>query len=281
VGAPKRIDDAHAMPDLNAVVTQRIDAASGLMILRVAPDGWPMPQFKSGQYVVLGLPGSAPRTALSDPETPPADPGKLIRRAYSIASTPLVKDELEFYVTLVRSGALTPRLWELHPGDRVWLSNKPVGMFTLDQVAPERNIIMIATGTGLAPYMSMLRTHLATPGDRRYAALVGARHSWDIAYASELMTMQRLTPRFTWLPTVSRPAEEPVKWGGDVGHVQDLWRSGKLAERWGFQPTPQDSDVFLCGAPGMIEEMTAMLGTEGFSADERGKLGQVHAEKYW
>ena len=81
--------------------------------------------------MVLGLPGSAPRTALSDPESPPADPGKLIRRAYSIASTPLVKDELEFYVTLVRSGALTPRLWELHPGDRVWLSNKPVGMFTL------------------------------------------------------------------------------------------------------------------------------------------------------
>lgn len=270
-----------APTDLNSVVVRRIDAASGLMILRVAPDGWKMPEFKSGQYVVLGLPGKAPRTALSEPEDPPADPERMIRRAYSIASSPLVDDELEFYVTLVRSGGLTPRLWQLQPGDRIWMSNKPVGMFTLDQVPPDQNIIMIATGTGLAPYMSMLRTHLATPGERRYAALVGARHSWDIAYNSELTTMQRLTPRFTWLPTVSRPAEEPIRWSGDVGHVQDLWKSGRLAERWGLQPTPENSHVFLCGAPGMIEDMTAKLGQEGFRPDERGKPGQVHAEKYW
>jgi ferredoxin--NADP+ reductase len=270
------------MPDLNAVVTQRIDAASGLMILRVAPQGWEMPDFKPGQYVVLGLPAGAPRTLLSDPdEDPPADPSKLIRRAYSIASSSLTKNELEFYVTLVRSGALTPRLWALHPGDRVWLSNKPVGLFTLNDIPPDQHVVMIATGTGLAPYMSMMRTHLATPGDRRYAALVGARHSWDIAYSSELTTMQRLSPRFTWLPTISRPAEEPIAWNGDVGHVQDLWRSGELAERWGFAPAPGNTHVFLCGAPAMIDDMTAMLAAEGFRADERGKPGQVHAERYW
>ena len=267
--------------DLNAIVTQRIDAASGLMILRVAPDGWAMPDFKPGQYVVLGLPGSAPRTALSDGEQPPADPTKLIRRAYSIASSSLTKNELEFYVTLVRSGALTPRLWALHPGDRLWLSNKPVGLFTLNDIPADKHVVMIATGTGLAPYMSMLRTHLAAPGERRYAALVGARHSWDIAYSAELTTMQRLTPRFTWLPTVSRPAEEPVKWSGDVGHVQDLGKGGRLAERWGFAPTPENTHVFLCGAPAMIDDMTALLAAEGFRPDERGKPGQVHAERYW
>jgi len=270
-----------APTELNAVVVRRIDAASGLMILTVAPDGWKMPEFKSGQYVVLGLPGKAPRTALSEPEDPPAEPEKLIRRAYSIASSPTVEGEIEFYVTLVRSGALTPRLWELQPGGRVWMSNKPVGLFTLDQVQPEKHIVMIATGTGLAPYMSMLRTHLAGSRERRYAALVGARHSWDIAYSSELMTMQRLTPRFTWLPTVSRPGEEPIKWTGDTGHVQELWRSRRLAQRWGFEPTPENSHVFLCGSPGMIEDMTRMLADEGFRADERGKPGEVHAEKYW
>ena len=269
------------MPDLNAVVTQRIDAASGLMILRVAPAGWQMPEFKAGQYVVLGLPGSAPRTPLSDPEDPPADPAKLVRRAYSIASSSLTLNELEFYVTLVRSGSLTPRLWALRPGDRVWLSNKPVGPFTLGQIPEDRHVVMIATGTGLAPYMSMLRTHLANAGERRIAALVGARHSWDIAYASELTTMQRLSPRFTWLPTVSRPAEEPVPWGGETGHVQDLWRRGRVAERWGFRPTPENTHVLLCGAPAMIDDMTRLLAEEGFQADERGKLGQVHAERYW
>lgn len=269
------------MPDLNAVVTQRIDAASGLMILRVAPVGWQMPEFKAGQYVVLGLPGSAPRTPLSDPEDPAPDPSKLIRRAYSIASSSLTLNELEFYVTLVRSGSLTPRLWALKPGDRVWLSNKPVGLFTLGQIPEDRHVVMIATGTGLAPYMSMLRTHLSAGGERRIAALVGARHSWDIAYASELTTMQRLSARFTWLPTVSRPAEEPVPWGGETGHVQDLWRKGKVGERWGFRPTPENTHVLLCGAPAMIDDMTRLLAEEGFQPDERGQLGQVHAERYW
>jgi ferredoxin--NADP+ reductase len=269
------------MPDLNAVVTHRIEAASGLVILRVAPDGWTLPEFKAGQFVVLGLPAGAPRIPFSDPEPPPADPAKLIRRAYSIASSPLVKGELEFYVTLVRSGELTPRLFALRPGDRLWLSNKPVGLFTLGQIPPDRHLVMIATGTGLAPYMSMLRTHLDANGERRFAAIVGARHSWDIAYSAELTTMQRLSPRFTWLPTVSRPAEEPVPWGGETGHVQELWRRARLAERWGFRPEPGNSDVLLCGAPAMIDDMTAILVAEGFQADEKGKLGQIHAERYW
>jgi ferredoxin--NADP+ reductase len=269
------------MPELNAVVTRRIEAASGLIILRVAPDGWKLPPFAAGQFVVIGLPGTAPRIPLSDPDPPPADPSKLIRRAYSIASSPLATDELEFYVTLVRSGELTPRLFALQPGDRLWLSQKPTGMFTLRDIPADKHLAMIATGTGLAPYMSMLRTDLATPGARRFAAIVGARHSWDIAYSSELTMMQRLSPAFAWIPTVSRPAEEPVPWGGETGHVQELWRRGLLAERWGFRPTPENTHVLLCGAPGMIDEMTAMLAAEGFKADEKGVRGQVHAERYW
>jgi ferredoxin--NADP+ reductase len=269
------------MPDLNAVVTQRIEAASGLIILRVAADGWKLPEFAPGQFVVLGLPGSAPRVALSDPEPPPADPSKLIRRAYSIASSSLTKNELEFYVTLVRSGELTPRLFALQPGGRLWVSAKPTGMFTLRDIPPEKNVVMVATGTGLAPYMSMLRTDLAGPGAGRFAAIVGARHSWDIAYSSELNMMQRLSPRFTWLPIVSRPAEEPVPWGGETGHVQEIWKRALIAERWGFKPSPENTHVLLCGAPAMIDELTSMLTSEGFAPDEKGKPGQVHAERYW
>jgi ferredoxin--NADP+ reductase len=269
------------MPELNAVVTNRIDAASGLMIMRIAPDGWKLPEFKAGQFVVLGLPGTAPRAPFSDPDPPPADPSKLIRRAYSIASSSLEKDSLEFYVTLVRSGELTPRLFALQPGGKVWLSAKPTGIFTLRDIPADKNLIMVATGTGLAPYMSMLRTHLASEGKRRFAAIVGSRHSWDIAYSAELTTMGRLSTNLDYLPIVSRPAEEPVPWAGETGHVQDLWRSGKLAARWGFPPTPENSHVLLCGAPAMIDDMTAMLGAEGFAKDEPGKPGQIHAERYW
>jgi ferredoxin--NADP+ reductase len=269
------------MPELNAVVTQRIEAASGLIILRVSPVGWKLPAFLPGQFVVLGLPYGAPRDPLSDPEPDPVDPARLIRRAYSIASSSLAEEYLEFYVTLVRSGELTPRLFALQPGSRLWLSAKPTGLFTLRDIPPASNLALIATGTGLAPYMSMLRTYLGDPGDRRFAAIVGARHSWDIAYSAELTTMQRISPVFTWLPIVSRPAEEPVPWGGDTGHVQDLWKNGRLTERWGFAPTPANTHVLLCGSPGMIDEMTAMLEAEGYRRAEHGKPGEIHAERYW
>jgi len=269
------------MPELNAVVTHRIEAASGLIILRVAPHGWRLPDFKAGQFVVLGLPGSAPRVPLSDPDPAPADPAKLIRRAYSIASSSLATDSLEFYVTLVRSGELTPRLFALQPGGRLWLSAKPTGMFTLKDIPSDKHVVMIATGTGLAPYMSMLRTHLASDGHRRFAAIVGARHSWDIAYSSELTTMQRLSKNLDYVPIVSRPADEPVPWGGATGHVQGFWESGKLAGLWGFPPTPENTHVLLCGAPAMIDDMTAKLSAAGYAKDEPRVLGQIHAERYW
>lgn len=270
-----------ARTDLNAIVTQRMDAAPGLMILRVAPDGWKLPAFTPGQFAVLGLPGKAPRTPLSDPEETPAPPDKLIRRAYSIASSPLSRDHLELFVTLVRSGELTPRLFALQAGDRVWLGPKVTGMFTMSEVDPARHIVMIGTGTGLAPYMSMLRTELAGPAPRRYAVLAGARHSWDLAYSAEVNTMARLSPRFTYLPTVSRPREEPAPWGGATGYVQALWTGGALEQAWGFKPSPADTDVFLCGNPGMIDDMANVLAAEGFVEHGPGKPGQIHVERYW
>lgn len=267
--------------ELNAVVSQRIDVAPGLMVLHIAPDGGAVPTFEPGQFAVVGLPASAPRTPLSDPEPPREGPDKLIRRAYSIASPSLPGHHLELFVTLVRSGELTPRLFALQPGSRLWLGPKITGLFTLSDVPPDQNLVLVATGTGLAPYMSMLRTRLAAGGGRRVAVLVGARHSWDIGYQAELRTMQRLVPEFTFLPIVSRPAEEPTAWTGATGHVQSLWTGGALERAWGVKPTPADTHVFLCGSPAMIGDMEALLTGEGFTVQEKGRQGQVHAEKYW
>ncbi|HET9554044.1 MAG TPA: ferredoxin--NADP reductase [Anaeromyxobacteraceae bacterium] len=267
--------------ELNAIVSQRIDVAAGLMVLRVAPDGWTVPPYEPGQFAVVGLPGSAPRVPLSDPEEPPADPDKLIRRAYSLASPSGPGEHLELFVTLVRSGELTPRLFALQPGSRLWVGPKITGMFTLDQAPPDKHLVLVATGTGIAPYMSMLRQRLLADGPRRVAVLVGARHSWDIGYVAELATMQRLRPQFSFLPTVSRPQGEPVPWGGATGHVQQLWQGGALERAWGFKPTPADTHVFLCGSPAMIEDMTALLRVEGYTLQEKGQPGQIHAEKWW
>ena len=270
-----------APSELNAVLTQRIELAPGLGIFRIAPAGWPLPDFAPGQFAVVGLPASAPRVALSDVEEEPGDPGRMIRRAYSIASSSLAKEYVEIFANLVRSGELTPRLFALPQGGRLFLGKKFTGLFTLRQVPAGANLVMIATGTGLAPYMSMLRTELQCGGPRKFAALHGARHSWDLGYTAELFTMQRLCPNFTYGPIVSRPGEEPTPWGGARGHVQDLWKSGALERAWGFKPTPRNTHVFLCGNPAMIEEMSRLLQGEDFRVHEPRAPGQIHVERYW
>lgn len=266
---------------LNAVVTQRIELSPELIILQVTPEGWELPDFIPGQFAVLGLPGAAPRCALSDPEEEAVDPVQLIRRAYSIASSSVAKVHLEFFVTLVSDGALTPRLFALKPRDRVWLGPKITGMFTLAEVPKDKNIVMVATGTGIAPYMSMMRTLLPELGNRRYAVLHGARHSVDLGYHSELKMMDQLHHRFTYIPLISRPTGEPAPWLGRTGYVQSIWEKGVLDELWGKRPTPEDTRFFLCGNPAMCEDMLAQLEKEGFKEHTTRSPGQVHLERYW
>jgi len=199
----------------NAIVAQRIEVAPGLIILRVVPDGWELPDFKSGQFAVLGLPGTAPRYKFSDPEEPLGNPGKLIRRAYSISSASVNKEYIEFYITLVRSGALTPRLFNLKSGDHVFLSRKYTGTFTLDQVPEDHHIILLSTGTGLAPYMSMLRGQMICNGPRIIVVVHGARHSWDLGYRSELNTLATICSNFNYLPAITRPKTRAYAPGTD------------------------------------------------------------------
>ena len=271
------------MPDkeLNAIIGQKIEIAPGLIILRVVPDGWELPEFTPGQFAVLGLPGSAPRCPEADSDEKPVDPDKTIPRSYSIASSSVAKEYLEFYITLVHSGALTPRLFNLEIGDRVWLGPKITGRFTLDNVPSEANVVMIGTGTGLAPYMSMIRSLLTPETRRRMAIIHGAYHSWDLGYSAELISLERANSQLNYIPVVSHPHEEPVPWTGRTGFVQDVWTDGVLAEMWGFQPGPEDTHVLLCGNPGMIEAMERILQGEGFEEHTARSPGQIHLERYW
>lgn len=267
--------------ELNAILSQRIEVAPGLLVIRVVPDGWTLPEFSPGQFAVLGLPPEAERVEVADREEEPGAPGKLIRRAYSIASSSKARSYLEFYITLVHSGALSPRLFHLRPGDRLWLGRKIAGAFTLDQAPLDKDVVLVATGTGLAPYMSMLRSELAGSSERRFAVLLGARHSWDLGYHAELVAMEQLSPRFCYLPIISRPAEEPVPWTGRAGHVLDLWRSRELDREWGAPPTPEGSRIFLCGNPDMIEDMIGLLAGEGFTEHTKAAPGSIYVERYW
>lgn len=267
--------------EYNAIVVQKQILNPDLAILRIAPVGWQLPAFIPGQFAVVGLPGSAPRTQLSDPEDPPPAPQKFIRRAYSIASSSKDQEYLELYVALVRSGELTPRLFQLEPGAQIFLGSKITGMFTLESVPASAHLVFIATGTGIAPYMSMLRSEVLAHPERHVAVLHGARHSWDLGYRAELTTLARHVPSFAYVPAVSRPQHELAEWRGEVGHVQQLWQRGVLAKAWGFEPTAADTHVFLCGNPAMVEDAMKVLGAQGFIEHTRSQPGQIHVEKYW
>lgn len=269
------------MRELNAMVVKRAAVGPRLLIMRVAAEQGALPAFVPGQFILLGLLGSAPRLATADPEEEQLPAGRVIRRAYSIASSSRAGEYLEFLVTLVRSGALTPRLFALKEGDRLWLGPRASGVFTLAEIPRPANVILIASGTGLAPYMSMLRTHVGEEPGRRYAVLHGARHSADLGYQEELVALARAYPSFTYIPTVSQPDEEPDTWKGETGRVQEIWNQRILSRVWGCEPRPSDTHIFLCGNPSMVEEMLVLLGREGFRERTRRHLGEVHTERYW
>ena len=268
--------------EYNATVSQRLDVAPGLAIFRIVPDG-PLFDFKAGQYTVLGLHRKEARYADADAELEISikrDPEELIRRAYSIASSSLEREYIEFYIILVKSGELTPRLFNLKVGDRLFLGPKATGMFTLDKVPEGKNVLLAATGTGLAPYISMVRTQLSEHRERKFVVMHGAAHSWDLAYRDELKTLCRYFPNLSYIPTIS-DAHEDRTWKGHTGWVQHLLEDGTVEKESGSSIHPEAYDVFLCGNPGMVEDMMRILGERGFTKDERNNPGTIHIEEYW
>ena len=267
--------------EANAVVSAKTQITPDLMILRIQSLAGEIPAFKPGQFCVLGLPESASRIVYADKEEGIPDPNKWVRRAYSIASSSVERDYLEFYVSMVRSGALTPRLFNLNVGDRLYLGSKMTGMFTFDQVPKDKHIVMVATGTGVAPYMSMIRTFLKEEASRRFAIIQGARHSWDLGYYSELNQLATDHKNFLYMPVVSRGQGEATQWVRYSGHVQDVWKAPHIGQIWKFPPAPDNSHVFLCGNPAMVYDMARLCVEQGFVEHKPKAPGSLHVERYW
>jgi ferredoxin/flavodoxin---NADP+ reductase len=263
----------------NAVLVGREEINAQLRILRIQPDS-PLFDFKPGQFAVVGLLGREPRVPEADDEDPPALPGKMLRRAYSIASSSVERHYVEFYVNLVTSGSFTPRLFAVPYGGRLFLGPKATGLFTLDRVPPDRAVVLIATGTGLAPYMSMLRTMLVQETQRPFVVLHGARYSWDLGYRGELESLARIRSNFTYIPSITRPHEDP-HFRGHTGRIQTLIEKGIIETLSGVPLEPARADVFLCGNPEMIDSVKEILLPRGFTPDRGKEAGTIHIEEYW
>jgi ferredoxin--NADP+ reductase len=263
----------------NATVIGREVIHPELIVLRVRPDS-ALFDFKPGQFAVLGLQGNAPRVAEAAAEEPVTEPDKMIRRAYSIASSSVERRYIEFYITLITSGQFTPRLFALKHGDRVFLGPKASGLFTLDRVAPGKSVILIATGTGLAPYISMLRTMLMHETERKFVILHGARYSWDLGYRGELESLARLRPNFTYIHSITRPDQDP-HFHGRTGRIQNVLEQGAIEKDAGVTLDPAKTDVFLCGNPEMVKVVKELLAAKGFTTGDGKNPGNIHVEEYW
>lgn len=256
---------------LNATVVKRVNISPGLMILGVKPDEG-VRQFQPGQYVALGLLGSAPRPSDFPIEESPPRPDKIIKRSYSVASAPHEIDALEFYIAVLPSGDLTSRLALIKPGDRMFAAPKIVGTFITGEVPIENNLILVATGTGLAPYVSMVRSPDIWTPNRKITLVHGIRFESDIGYHDELLRLAETNPNFTFHTVTSRPQGG---YQGLKGHVQMFFDNGSI------NLDPLRDHVFLCGNPAMIDDMTKLLEARDYQVHSRRTPGNLHVEKYW
>ncbi len=299
----------------NATIIERIDAHSELARFRIRPDN-PIPPFKPGQYVALGIGNWEPRLhGTQKEEVPEKKLRKLSRRAYSI-SCPLLSPEnrvapvdtldyLEFYITLVREAespgasppVLTPRLFKFGVGDRLEVQKKIVGTYTLENIGPDDNVLMLGTGTGEAPHNAMSAKLLADQHRGRVINVTSVRKRADLAYALEHATLMNSYPNYRYLPFTTRDPENldpshPEYVGKQ--YLQDLFVSGQLAEAAGVELVPSTTHVFLCGNPAMIgyvppgaeppekPGMLPILREAGFTDDaDASGPGTIRFEKYW
>jgi len=264
----------------NAVVVANHALTPDLFILKVKPDR-PTAEFVSGQYVLLGISSNLPRRAGSDREFKESKPDRLILRAYSIASAGSEPGLLEFYISVVPNGSITPRLVGLGPGNRLMVGDKIRGSFTLNSVPREHDtVVLAATGTGLAPYVSMMRSHAMAPYPFRFVILHGAPHSWELGYLDEMRLQARYLPGVTYIPSITRTKEDPW-WIGETGRIVRCFQSHFLRDTLEVHLDPSRTSVFLCGNPAMIHEVGEILEPLGYSAYSTQNPGSLHTEEYW
>jgi len=239
-------------------IASRRDWAPGLMSLTLEGAAEP---FAPGQFVNLGLDLG----------------GERIKRSYSLASAPGAPSEV--YLSLVPGGELTPALFELGPGDRLWLDDRALGFFTLEHVPPAARAWLLATGTGLGPFLAMLRCPLIWQRFTRIVLVHGVRYASHLAYAEELEQLAaERGGQLLYLPLVTREAPPP---NGLAGRLPALIESGVLEQRVGLEFAASSDHVLLCGNPAMISEVQAVLGSRGLEKHRPRKPGHITIESYW
>ncbi len=241
---------------IQGVVTMRRDLTADLWIVTVRPGE--RIGYRAGQYVTVGLPLGT----------------KTVERPYSVASSP-EEAELEFFIERVPDGALTPHLYEIPVRGEILLRRVAKGRFIFDDSSGHKNHFMVATVTGVAPFVSMVRQMVANarrgePIRHSIVVLQSASLSLELGYCEELADYARQYPWFHYVPSISRLWLDPG-WTGEKGRAEDVAR--KHLDAFGF--TPADTTAYMCGNPNMIDNVKQLLRRVGFPKES------CKEEIYW
>jgi ferredoxin/flavodoxin---NADP+ reductase len=276
------MSDSAALPAGLAALAEPLSAASGmpkfteervvwihhwndaLMSLRIHRDA--AFAFTPGQFARIGL---------RKPD------GEVIWRAYSIVSAPK-EAFIEFFMVIVPTGEFSGRVAKLNVGDTMLVERQPQGFLTADRFRDGRDLWLIATGTGLAPYISMLRDSTVWQQFENIVVVLSVRTRADLGYTDELAFMaanprDQSNCKLHFVTTLTRDHAE----GALHGRINALIESGELEQAAGVALSHQHSRFMLCGNPEMVESMRALLKGRGFRMNRKLEPGHIIVENYW
>lgn len=222
-------------------------------------------RFKNGHFTMIGM---------------EVDDRPLLR-AYSMASANH-EEELEFFSIKVPDGPLTSRLQSIREGDQILVGRKPTGTLVTDHLLPGRNLYLLSTGTGLAPFLSLIKDPEVYDNFDKVIVAHGCRFIEDLAY-KDVITEELpnneffgdlIRDKLLYYPTVTR---EPFR---NNGRLTQLLESGKMAADLGLPPLSLEDDRFmLCGSPSMLKDVTSVLDSRGFKEYHNGQPGHYVIER--
>ncbi len=212
--------------------------------------------FEAGQFVRIAL----------DIE------GERVARPFSMVNPPH-DPVLEFYGIVVPEGPLSPRLARLAPGDTLYVASNPAGFLVLSEVPDAQTLWLLCTGTGVAPFLSILRTETAWRRYRNVVLVHAVRHAAELVYRETLENL----PDLRYLRMVSR---ETVP-GALAGRIPAALRDGRLEAAAGLELAADSSQVMLCGNPDMLKDAAAALAERGLRKHRRRAPGHITVESFW
>lgn len=222
-------------------------------------------RFRNGEFTMIGI----------------EIEGRPLVRAYSVVSANY-DEELEFFSIKVPDGPLTSRLQHLNVGDPILIGKKPTGTLVLDNLLPGKNLYLLGTGTGLAPFLSIIKDPETYEHFEKVVLVHGCRQVNELAYGETItetlpkdeLLGEMISAGLVYYPTVTR---EPFR---NRGRITDLMTSGKLFEDIGLPDMSLENDRFmLCGSPDMIRDTREMLASRGYEEGNHGEQGHFVIEK--